>query len=130
MKAVLAVVVIAGLVVSACGSDSGKPASTGSPLVDALCKVRDELRHGDTSAARRDYYDHAHDALHDLARRAAERDRAGTARLLEAHQRVEDDLEHRDTPAAAAGHDADELITRTRTAIRAVDNEEPTPCTS
>lgn len=128
MKALFALAVIAGVVLPACGSDSGKPASTGSPLVDALCTVRDELRHGDASAARRDYYDHAHNALHDLARRAAKRDRAGTARLLEAHQRVEDDFEHHDTAATAAAGDADALITRTRSAIHAVDDKEPTPC--
>ncbi|MFP5319149.1 MAG: hypothetical protein ACLGI2_12770 [Acidimicrobiia bacterium] len=53
----------------------------------------ERARAGDAEAARREFFDNAHDPLHRLAAEAAQRDRAGAAQLLEAKHAVEGSLE-------------------------------------
>lgn len=98
------------------GAESAASSSASSALVVALCTARDDARHGDAAAANREYYDHAHQPLHDLAAQVSATDRAVAARLLEAHQVVESDLAAQPTPADLATHLTD-LVDRTRDAV-------------
>lgn len=71
---------------AACGDDGA-----GDPLVDAhaaLC----EARAAGPAEARELFFDRSHDALHEVARRLDDADRAQAAELLEAKERVESGL--------------------------------------
>ncbi|HEX2064101.1 MAG TPA: hypothetical protein VHE80_06740, partial [Acidimicrobiales bacterium] len=57
-----------------------------------LCTARSAARSGEVASAGNAFSDRAHQPLHELAARAAERDRAAAGRLLEAKQAVEGDL--------------------------------------
>lgn len=74
-------------------STAAEPAERSAPteLSVALCSAIEGAADGDTNAARRTFGE-IHDGLHELAKTEAERDRASSARLLEAKQRVESDL--------------------------------------
>jgi hypothetical protein len=91
------------------------------PLRDAaaaLCAVRAGVV--EPRAARRVFYDRAHDRLHDLARAAELVDRRAAARLLEAKQAVERDL---DAPASSSTRLAaalDRLLRATSATLTAI----------
>ena len=81
---------VAGLMIvaAACGGSTGNREE--ARLVDAhagLCLAATK-----PSAARAIFFDRAHDALHEVARRLDNVDRAQAARLLEAKERVESGL--------------------------------------
>lgn len=104
----LAIVVLAAPLFAACGG-SGQSGGR-SPLIQSLCAAHADAARGDQTGANREYYDHAHQPLHELAADLQRRDRAAAARLLETHQRVEDDL---------AGHRADGTLARDLDDLRA-----------
>lgn len=82
-RAALAVLLV---LAAACGDDAAA-----DPLVDAhvaLCEAGDR-----PAEARELFFDRSHEALHEVARRLDDVDRAQAAALLEAKQRVESGLE-------------------------------------
>lgn len=83
-------------------------------VVDALCEASDEVAR-DAEAARTIFFDRAHDPLHDIAAAAEEVDRPSAARLLEAKQAVEANLEAMRAPELAS--DLGRLIAATRDAL-------------
>jgi hypothetical protein len=83
-------------------------------VVEALCEADDEAAR-DAEAARRIFFDRAHDPLHDIAEAAEEVDRSSAARLLEAKQAVEADLEAMGAPELAS--DLGRLIVATRDSL-------------
>jgi hypothetical protein len=86
-------------------------------VVTALCDAREEIGR-DVGATEAIFFDGAHDGLHDLANDAAEMDRSVAARLLEAKQTVEADLE--ETPSRRVlAKDFDALLDSTRRALEA-----------
>ena len=73
------------------------------------------------------FYDRAHDHLHELARQAQATDRPAAARLLEAKQRVEHDLDAGAAPPRLVG-DLDRLLAATDAALTAI-SIPPPACT-
>ena len=71
------------------------------------------------------FFDRSHQPLHELAAAAQERDRAATARLLEAKERVESGLE-KESPTLA--EDLDGLAVVTGRAMAVVGSGDPGPC--
>ena len=110
--------------VTACGGNGGD-SSPWSSTVAGLCTAADQAGTGDTTDARRTFFDESHDALHRLAEETSERDRAVAAALLEAKEQVEAGLEA-GSPTLAA--DLDTLVEATRTAVRVGDDTVPPPC--
>jgi hypothetical protein len=107
--------------VSCAPAKSGDASPSAAPLTDAaaaLCTAKSQAA-TDPLAARRMFYDRAHDHLHELARQAQGADRAAAARLLEAKQRVEHDLDAGATPRRLVG-DLDQLLAATDTALTAI----------
>jgi hypothetical protein len=89
---------IALIFLAGCGSGSDEPyLAAGSGLCDAAMKVET----GDAAGAETVFYDTVHQPLHDLAAEVSEVDRAAAARLLEAKEAVESDLDT-DPPEADA----------------------------
>lgn len=114
--------------VTACGNgNSTAVRSTGQALTDALCRARTDAALGEGDAANREYYDHAHQPLHELAAELQTRDRSAAAALLEAHQRVEDDLAMKPTPRDLAVHFG-ALAEQARDAVASTARPEPEPC--
>jgi hypothetical protein len=89
----------------------------------ALCEALAEVSR-DPAAAAAIFYDRAHARLHDLARAVAKADRVGAARLLEAKQAVESDLDGA-TPRRALDKDLDMLIAATRRALEVTSGAAP-----
>lgn len=96
-----AIVALAALLATACAGDgdsddrtitvAGQPVSV-APLIDAhaaLCQAAAE-----PDAARRHFFDRAHDQLHTVARALEDVDRAQAAQLLQAKERVESELQN------------------------------------
>lgn len=86
------VLVLAGWLAIAVTGGDGSDASTDGAEVSPLPGVCDALaaaRSGNVEKARAVFLDDAHDGLHDLASRTAEVDRAVTADLLRAKERIE-----------------------------------------
>ncbi len=120
--AVVVVTVALALVASACsGSGGSRPAgkaphSTTStvgvpPLVlavEGLCLARSQAD-TDPKSVRATFYDRPHEALHTLARTLESLDRGLAARLLEAKEAVEADV-NAQTLAATLAADLDHLI--------------------
>ena len=117
-----ALVGLAALIMVGCAPASSNDTSGGaSPLSDAaaaLCTAKRQAA-TDPLAARRVFYERAHDPLHDLARQAQTADRPAAARLLEAKQRVEHDLDAGATPQRLVG-DLDRLLVATDAALTAI----------
>jgi hypothetical protein len=90
-----------------------------------LCTARSAARSGEVASAGDAFSDRAHQPLHELAARAAERDRGAAGRLLEAKQAVEADL-GRGSPDLAA--DLDCLLSATASAVAATGGPRPEPC--
>lgn len=125
---VLAVALLASPLFAACGG-SGQASGTRSPLIRSLCAVHADAARGDQSGANREYYDNAHQPLHELAADLQRRDRAAAGRLLEAHQRVEDDLAGHPTDRTLT-RDLDDLRTRTGDALAATGKPANAACPS
>jgi hypothetical protein len=124
-----AVLVLAGWFVLAAtgGNDSDAPAvrAAASPL-SGVCDALAAVRSGDVDEARAVFFDNAHDGLHDLAARTAEVDRAVTADLLRAKERIEalmDSSTASDLQLALA-----DLADATGAATRTLDPEAATSC--
>jgi len=108
------------LAVSACGgSGGGKSApggaststavtSTLASAVDGLCLARSQVA-GDPTAVRGTFYDRSHAAIHTIARELEPVDRALAARLLEAKEAVEVDVNAQPLGASSAA-DLDHLV--------------------
>jgi len=79
---------------------------------------------GDIDAAGDEFYDTAHQPLHDLAAEVAEVDREVAARLLEAKEAVESDL---DTRPSGLGESFQVLVSATNEALTATGHS-PMPC--
>jgi hypothetical protein len=86
MRLLIALSVLA----ASCGGTAA-PAQRDPHLLaaEALCRAVDEAGRGRPEEAARSFQDGAHDYLHQLAPRVADRDRAAAAGLLEAKARVE-----------------------------------------
>lgn len=126
---VLAIVALAAAVSAIFGSADPPPLSPGGSSFasarDGVCRAADAADHGDPAGARATFFDRSHQALHELAATAQERDRAATARLLEAKERVESGLEK---PSPALAEDLDDLGAVTGRAMAAVGSPDPGPC--
>ena len=111
------VVAVLLLLAVACGDD--QPAD---PLVDAhvaLCEAADR-----PDEARALFFDRSHEALHEVARRLDDVDRAQAAALLEAKQRVESGL---DSPRPSLPADLTRLADVYRASLGRLAIEAP-PC--
>ncbi len=87
----------------------------GAPLTAALqglCLARSQAQ-GDSNPVRATFYDRSHEALHTIARELEASDRSLAARLLEAKEAVEADV-NAQPPAPALATDLDHLIDVTR----------------
>lgn len=127
----LASLVVASLLLVACGDgsdrSSGRPSPStsvdGERIVGALCAAR-EAADEDPAAARRAFLNGAHGPIHDLARDVAEVDRAVAASLHEAKQRTEAAVED----ASADGSLAAALATLTDATRASLDRlDQPVP---
>jgi cytosine/adenosine deaminase-related metal-dependent hydrolase len=125
---ITALVGLAALVLVGCASaSSGDASPSAAPLTDAAAALCTAKRHAarDPLAARRVFYDRAHDHLHELARQAQRTDRPVAARLLEAKQRVGHDLDAGAAPQRLAG-DLDRLLAATDAALTVISSPSPT----
>lgn len=122
---VVVVVVVAVVAVLALSREAPAPSSAYGRLSDALCSVKAQADAGEVAAARRTFFDSAHEPLHALASEAALRDRRAAARLLEAKEAVERGFAG--PPPALAGH-LDGLVGASRSAIVATGAVAPGPC--
>ena len=92
-----------------------------SPLVIGVCRVAALAADGDRAEAGRVFTNEVHGPLHELAAAAQSEDRGAAARLLEVKARMEA------SPAGPTESDAEELVTATVQATRAI-GEESTGC--
>ena len=126
---VLGIVAVAAAVGAFAGSDDGPSGPGDGPSFtaarDGLCQAADAARSGDALAARAVFFDRSHQPLHELAAAAQERDRAATARLLEAKERVESGL---DRPGTTLAQDLETLAVATGRAMAATGARDPGPC--
>ncbi len=107
---------------SGSGSGGSRPTGTTSPgstattaptpllvvAVESLCLARSQVG-TDPKSVRGTFYDRAHEPLHTLARTLEALDRPLAARLLEAKESVEADV-NAQTPPPTLGADLDHLI--------------------
>lgn len=128
----LSVLTAAAVAIPACGGDPPPPDDTSgdgqASLAAGLCAAAAAARSGDQQAARRLFFDRAHQPIHQLAAATSEVDRAAAAKLLEAKQAVEDDL---NDPGAAGL--ADHLAALAAAAAVAADGDDgtrPAACTA
>lgn len=126
-RTILITAVLVALTACGNGSGTGATRSPGQALTDAICRARSDAARGETAAANREYYDHAHQPLHELAAELQRKDRSAAATLLEAHQRVEDDLATEPPPRDLADHLA-ALADQARDAVAATGGTRPEPC--
>jgi hypothetical protein len=117
--------VVATLAFATACDGNGGDSSRWSATVAGLCTAADQVRTGDTSDARRTFFDESHDTLHRLADDVTERDRAAAATLLEAKERVEAGLE---AESPTLPDDLDALVAATRAAVRVTGDSVPPPC--
>ena len=113
-RAALAVLLV---LAAACGDDQAA-----DPLVDAqvaLCEAANR-----PEDARELFFDRSHEALHEVARRLDDVDRAQAAALLEAKQRVESGL---DSPRPSLPYDISRLADVYRTSLGRLAIDAP-PC--
>jgi len=112
---------------TACGAN-GKTTSAARPapyagLYRGLCAARANAAR--PTAARRAFFDRAHQSIHELAAAVAASDRATAGRLLEAKQAVERDLAG---DATGLGVDLDRLLAAASRAIVVTGEPSPQPC--
>ncbi|MGH9266115.1 MAG: hypothetical protein ACRD1D_15635 [Acidimicrobiales bacterium] len=126
---VLVIIAVAAAISAVGGRGDGvsQPAREPSfgPARDGVCRAAEAARHGDPAGAKAAFFDRSHQALHELAALAQERDRAAVARLLEAKERVESGLE-KASPTLAG--DLDTLAVVTGRAMAAAGGGDPGPC--
>ena len=125
---VFAIVAVAAAVGALTGDGSPPPpppSSSFGPARDGVCQAAEAARTGDARRARAVFFDRSHQPLHELAAAAQERDRAATARLLEAKERVESGLD-KESPTLA--EDLDGLAVVTGRAMAVVGSGDPGPC--
>ena len=126
----MALLVVA-IAVGRAGTDTDTPAAVGATVEgsarahDALCTALTAAAAGRVDEARAVFFDRAHNALHDTAADAERADRAASARLLEAKQRVEADAASAPTKLAA---DLRALLPTVRAAIAATGEPTPAAC--
>jgi len=80
--------------------------------VAGLCLARSQAE-GDRGSVRGTFYDRSHEPLHTIARQLETVDRGLAARLLEAKEKVEVDV-NAQPPASALAVDLDQLVDVTR----------------
>lgn len=122
----VAIAVLLGAAV-ACGS-TATGESGADPLVSDICAAADSALAGHANDAEERFVDRAHQRLHELAAEVTEVDRAVAARLLEAKQRVEADLDHEPVDAAALSEDLGALADATVDAQSRLDRPGPESC--
>lgn len=116
------------LVTATACSANGKDTSAARPapyagLYQGLCVARASAAR--PTAARRAFFDRAHQPIHELAAVVAASDRATAGRLLEAKQSVERDLA---AEATALAGDLDRLLAAASRAIVVTGQPAPQPC--
>lgn len=123
------ILVLAGwLAIAATGGDDSDAPPVGaqvSPL-SGVCDALVAARSGDAEDARAVFFDDAHDGLHDLASRTAEVDRAVTADLLRAKERIEALMDSSSVADLQSG--LADLADATGAAARTLDPEAATSC--
>lgn len=117
------VVTLTGLTAACSNSDGDRPPAPYESLYQGLCTAR--ARATEPASARAVFFDRAHQQLHELASEATPKDRAASARLLEAKEAVERDLASAD-PALA--DDLDQLLDAARAAITTANHPPPGQC--
>lgn len=96
---------------TAAGGGAAASTAAAPPLgaaVDGLCLARSQA-HADPKSVRGTFYDRSHEPIHTIARELEAVDRALAARLLEAKEAVEVDV-NAQPPAATLAADLDRLI--------------------
>lgn len=91
-----------------------------SSLVDGfagLCQANQAAADRDFAHAKLTFNDHAHTPLHTVARALEDIDRPAAARLLEAKQRVEADLDGSGTTTPGLAADLAALVSATRAGL-------------
>lgn len=101
-----------------------------APVLPGLCRSSESAAGGDVTGAERVFADTVHGPLHDIAREAAASDRTLSARLLEAKEAVEHDLESPPSDPAALGPDLVRLGSTTRAALALTGHPVDHPCAS
>ena len=114
--ALLAVITVANVGLWASRADNSD-ASSWLSTHRTLCDAAERADAGQFAAARRIFYDGAHESLHKLARRVQKTSRGQAARLLERKERVETALEQ---PTAQVSDQLRALARSTRAASAAV----------
>lgn len=112
------------------GADGAKPASNDADRRvafgrDAVCEAAALAGRAELEEARRVFLDRAELPLHELAAAASERERALAARLLEAKERVEGQL---DEPGPQLAADLRTLGRAAGLALGVVGGADPGPC--
>lgn len=112
------------------GSDGDTPASDNADRRfaigrDAVCEAAVLAARAELGEARRVFLDRAELPLHELAAAAGERERAPAARLLEAKERVEGQL---DEPGPQLAADLRALGRAATRAVAVVGGRDPGPC--
>ena len=127
----LAALVGAGLLGLAMIGDDGSETRADEPggrygrAYAGLCLTRSAARSGDVDAARDAFFDQVHQPLHELAAETGARDRAASARLLEAKEAVEAALNQ---ASATLASELDRLLATAGAAMGAVGYAHPPPC--
>ena len=88
-----------------------------APVLPGLCRSSAAVSSGDVAGADRVFADTIHGPLHDIAREAGAVDRVMAARVLEAKQAVEQELERSQPDPGVLGPNIDRLISTTRAAL-------------
>ena len=101
------------------------PATPNQAMVIGLCASLLAANSGDAQQAKNDFYDTAHQRLHELASETIAVDRQAAATMLQSKERVEADLEN-SSPKLST--DMIALISATATAIGATGGTETPPC--
>ena len=106
---------------------STAPAGRYDGVHTGICAADAAAAAGDARGAKAAFAD-AHQGLHEVADEAAKTDRAASARLLEAKEKVEADLASPTAPAAITKADLDALLPALRAAAAATGHPMPTSC--
>ncbi|MGH8872993.1 MAG: hypothetical protein ACRDWS_13585 [Acidimicrobiia bacterium] len=108
---------------AACGGGSN-PTDAYQTAASGLCEASSKAEMGDVDGAGEEFYDTAHQPLHDLAAEVTEVDRGIAARLLEAKEAVESGL---DTRQSGLGEYFQALVAAADEALTATGHN-PMPC--
>lgn len=114
-------------------SEGPRPAAAApnpyAPVLPGLCRSSAAVSSGDIAGADQVFADTIHGPLHDIAREAGAVDRAMAARVLEAKQAVEQDLERSQPDPGVLGPNLDRLISTTRAALALTGHPSAHVCT-